>query len=211
MDYSKILLDAYAKFLLPLGGKLVPTPYRINIPFQIDRKKYGKSDPETLKRDVEEFAKDQSFNLEKASVEEIKQFMGKNQLGIDCSGFAYHILNFLLNRVGKGSMLKNGFPKASRTNTEKLTSSKFSIIVDGFENAKPGDLIKMDSEEEIPHILIILSVSNEIITYAHSGKLTKIQGVHQDKIKNGKFPTELSVYKYNEKAGDGIRRLKVLV
>lgn len=208
-DYSKILLEAYEKFLLPLGGKKVPTPYRINIPFQSDRQKYGKSDSETLLEDTKEFAKNQNFDLNKASVEEIRDFMEKNQLGIDCSGFVYHVLDYLLKQLGKGNLMVHGFPKVSSTNVKILTDEKFTIPVDGFENIQAGDLIRINSQDA-NHILIVLKAEDDKILYAHSSGLTKTTGVHTDQIVNGKFPAELSVFSYNVSAGDGIRRLKIL-
>mgnify|MGYP001559844356 CR=1 FL=1 len=210
-SYSKILHEGYEKFLLPLGGKKVPTPYRINIPYQGDRRKYGKSDPKTLISDIKQIAKEQNFNLERASIGEIRKFMEDNQLGLDCSGFVYHILDFLLNQIGKGGMQQIGFPKPSSTNANLLTSEKFTIPVRKFEDLQAGDIIKLDSQDTIPHTLIILNVQDRVASYAHSSKLTEVKGVHQDKIINGTLPDELSVYSYNVKAGDGIRRLKVLV
>lgn len=206
-NHSKILMEAYEKFLLPLGGKIVPTPYRINVPYQFDRKKYGKSDAQTLVSDTKQKAYEQKFNLEKASVEAIRKFMEENKLGIDCSGFAYHLLDHLLKRIGRGGMINNGFPKASSTNVAILTSDKISIPLE-LEEARPGDLIKLNSEKAA-HVLIILECGDKI-TYTHSSRLTNPTGVHTDQIINSQFPEDLKVFSYNEKAGDGIRRLKIL-
>lgn len=210
MDYSKILDQAYQQFILSLGGKLVPTTYRINIPYQPDRRKYGKSAPAELTKITIEIAHEQNFDLNHASVEEIRRFMEKNLLGIDCSGFVYHLLDSLLKNIGKGGMEKIGFPKASKTNVSLLTSDKFSFQIEDFAQVRPGDLIKLNSQEEIPHLLIILSYQNGTVVYAHSSSLTKIKGVHQDTIKNGRVPAELHVFSYKIPIGDGIRRLKAL-
>ncbi len=200
-------MQAYEKFLLPLGGKLIPTPYRINIPYQADRRKYGKSDPQTLVSDTIQIAKEQNFDLGKASIEEIRKFMEQNMLGIDCSGIAYHVLDYLLKKSGKRSMLDNGFPKASATNVAILTSDQFSTPIE-MGNTQPGDLIKLNSKKA-SHILIILETGNNII-YAHSSGITNPTGVHTGQIENGKFPDDLKVFSYNEKAGDGARRLKIV-
>ncbi len=210
MDYSQILKNAYQQFILSLGGKKIPTPYRINIPYQDDRRKYGKSRPAELVKDTTEIAQEQNFDLEKATIVEIRTFMEKNLLGIDCSGFVYHLLDNLLKNIGRDGMEKIGFPKASKTNVALLTSIEFSVPVADFSLVKPGDLIKLNSQEEIPHILIVLSAKNGIITYAHSSFLTRIKGAHQDQIKNGQFPEDLRVFNFNIKVGDGIYRLKVL-
>lgn len=209
-NYTQILQEAYEEFLLPLGDKKVPTPYRLNIPYQPDRRKYGKSGPKTLTKDAIEIAKEQGFNLKNSDIREIRSFMEKNWLGIDCSGLVYHLLDHLLEKVGKGNMESNGFPKVSRTNVEILTSDESSIPINDFKLAKPGDVIRLNSEQPIPHVLIVLDAENHIITYAHSSNLTKVKGVHQGQIKNGKLDQELKAYSYNVSQGDGIRRLKIL-
>src|SRR5438105_1807755 len=109
MDRSQILWQAYQKYFLNLGGKKVPTPYRLNHPYQSDSKKYGKSSPEQLTQDVIEKATEQDFNLDNASVDEIRVFMKKNLLGIDCSGFVYWCLNELLKKTWQGDMSTAGF------------------------------------------------------------------------------------------------------
>lgn len=212
-DNSDILKEAYEKFLLPLGGKKVPTPYRINIPYQPDRRKYGKSDPEILTKDTILFAKEQNFNLDQSSVEEIQKFMQQNMVGIDCSGFIYHLLDYLLKRLGKGGMEKIGFPKASQTNVEKLTSADFATKLENIREAKPGDIIRIGSKSAdlIQHCLAVIETSWGMATYAHSSRRTKLTGVHTDTISLGKFPPELKVYSYSpEDTPDGLWRLKIL-
>lgn len=210
-DYSKILAEGYGQFILELGGKKAATPYRLNIPYQPDRSKYGKSDPQTLIADTIKAAREKTFDLDKASVEEIRLFMEESWLGIDCSGFVYHLLDYLLKKIGKGSMEAAGFSKASRTNVELLTSDEFSHTINGFGLAQPGDLISLNSAQTIPHVLIIINVADNILTYAHSSNRTKIRGVHQGKIIDSQLDEELQVYSYNTHQGDGIRRLKALI
>lgn len=205
-----ILTEAYDKYILPLGGKRVPTPYRINIPFQPDRRKYGKSDPETLVKDTLEIAKENNQKLDEMSIEEIRQFMVDNTLGVDCSGFAYHLLNLLLRTIGKESMEDNGFPKASKTNVQVLTSNDFSVPIADLSQTQPGDLIKLNSDQDLLHVLVVLENSDGKITYAHSSEITEVEGVHSDQIINGQFPDELKAFSYNESKGDGVRRLKIL-
>ena len=235
MNYSIFLNKAYQQFLLDLGGKKVPTPYRINVPFQPDRRLYGKSDAKQLTQDSKDISQEKGFDLNSASVEEIRKFMEENWLGIDCSGLAYHLLDNLLKKTGQGKMQKIGFPKASSTNVAKLTAPEFTEKVEGWEQVKPGDLIRLNSENA-DHILIVLNselkTRNSYITYVHSSGITKTTGVHTGEIINGKFPEDLSVFSYNlsiakisssasdlknrkpsaynGKTGDGIYRLKAL-
>lgn len=211
--YSSILIEAYQQFLLPLGGKLVPTPYRRNEKgsFQkIGPEFQGKSSPETLIETTKRLAKRQKFDLDKASVEEIRNFMEKNKLGIDCSGFVYRILNYLTEQVKEKPLTALGFEHVGRTNVAKLTSKEFSIKIRNFKDAKSGDIIRLDSGTEVLHALVLLKRQNNILTYAHSSNITEIKGIHAAEIKNGEFPEDLKPFKFNEKAGDGIYRLKIL-
>ena len=235
MNYSIFLNKAYQQFLLDLGGKKVPTPYRINIPFQPDRRFYGKSDARELTKDTIQIANENGFDLNSASGEEIRKFMEENWLGIDCSGLVYHLLDALLRKTGQASMQKIGFPKASATNVAKLTAPEFTEKIKSWDQVKPGDLIRLNSKNA-DHILIVLNselkTRNSYITYVHSSGITKTTGVHTGEIINGKFPEDLSVFSYNlsiakisssasdlknrkpsaynEKTGDGIYRLKAL-
>lgn len=207
---SKILWQAYQKFALPLGGKKIFTPYRINIPFQSNRDKYGKSDPATLVKNAKTLAQASNLDLKKMSEPQIVKFLQDNLLGIDCSGFVYHILNYLLTKTTRTELTSYGFPKASLTNVQLLTSNQMSTPIDEFTSAKPGDLIKLNSSKKIPHVLIILQKEGQVITYAHSSNQTDPQGVHTGEIKSGKFPKDLAGFSYQKNLGDGIRRLKIL-
>ena len=213
-NYSKILREAYDQFLLPLGGKKVPTPYRRNEvgSFQkVGPEFQGKSSPEVLIEATQRLAGEQNFNLNKASLEEIRQFMGKNKLGIDCSGFVYRMLDYLSQRLGLGNLQKSaGMEHVGRTNVAKMTSEEFSILISDFSEAKPGDVLKLNSGEDILHGVVILENKDGIITYTHSSNITKVEGVHSDQIIKGKLPDELEVFSYNPDLGDGIYRLRIL-
>jgi len=125
-DHSQILYQAYEQFLLPVFNKKVPMPYRINIPPDEHPAKQGKSAPEVILKQLQEDARNQNFDLQKASMEETREFMRKNQLGIDCSGFAYRILDFLVQKIKGKSLEDFGFPHVGITNVNILTSDEFS-------------------------------------------------------------------------------------
>ena len=208
-DHSQILYQAYEQFLLPVFNKKVPMPYRINIPPDEHPAKQGKRTPEVILKQLQEDARNQNFDLQKASMEETREFMRKNQLGIDCSGFAYRILDFLVQKIKGKSLEDFGFPHVGITNVNILTSDEFSVPIDNFTNAQPGDLIRLDSKavDGIPHCLVIL---DSIITYAHSSRQTNPDGVHTAQIKDEKFPDDLKMFRFKKEEGDGIRRLKIL-
>lgn len=222
--YSKILKQAYEQFILKIGDKDVPMPHRINIPPEEHPARQGKSSPEVIFKQLKIDAEQQNFDLNKASVEEIKHFMKKNKLGIDCSGFAYRMLNHLVQQI-KGEGLETfGFPHVGRTNVNTLTSEEFSIPIKTIRKIHPGDIIKTCSEETIPHCAIVIEKTDSEITYAHSSNKTKITGVHLGKItindpytglKDQLFLEE-TYYNinygdlFNSQAGDNIVRLKIL-
>lgn len=214
-SYSKIIYQAYDKFMLSLGGKKVPTPYRRNEigSFQkIGPEFQGKSSPEVLINTTIKLAKWQSFDLQKTSVQEIREFMIKNKLGIDCSGFAYRMLDYLSQDLNLGNLQKSaGMEHVGRTNVAKMTSDEFSIPIKDFADARPGDIIRLNSGKKILHGVVILENNNGVITYAHSSNETSPSGVHTGKIEESGLPDDLKNFSFQLSAGDGIRRLKILV
>ena len=128
-NYSKILWQAYEQFMLPLGGKKVPCPYRMNDIGSLQKVGpafQGKSSPEVLVETTKRLAKEQNFDLNRASVEEIRQFMSQNKLGIDCSGFIYRLLNHLVQKVKGKPLISFGLDHVGRTNVAKLTSDDYT-------------------------------------------------------------------------------------
>lgn len=104
---------------LNLGGKQIVTPYYINsnydkpvvcgkvladIQFNYVKKKtkqralIGKGSPREIEIATEKSAHKNNFDLNKATKEEIKQFMEENRIGIDCSGLVVWILNELAKK-----------------------------------------------------------------------------------------------------------------
>ncbi len=220
--YSKILFEAYEKFILPLGGKKVPTPYRMNDigAFQkVGPAFQGKSSPEILIKTTKQLAKEQGFDLKKANVEQIKNFMVLNKLGIDCSGFVYRILNELVQKVKGKPLTEFGLPNVGRTNVTKLTSFEFTITIETAGQIQSGDLIELNSSSKPPHCFIVLQNDGHKIIYAHSAGRSKITGVHTGEIiisdpKKGldeqNWKEEFKALVFNAKSGDGARRLKCL-
>lgn len=217
LNTSKILKNAYKRYILNIGNKRVPTPYRINIPFQPDRRKYGKSGPRKLKKDILEIAAEQNFNLETASVKQVVEFIKANQLGIDCSGFVYHTLDYLLKKKGLGGMKKIGFPPASKTNVSVLASDQFTQKVKRVKDVEPGDIITITKTlDNFSHVLIVIEVKNNDIVYAHSSDSTAEDGVYMGTIKIIEPEKGIEAQDWlaadfiDTKVGDGLRRLKVL-
>lgn len=223
-DYSKILKSAFNNFILQVEGKQVPIPYRINIPPVEHPRRQGKSSPEDLLDQLYLDASQQKFDLKEASVANIQQFMQKNLLGLDCSGFVYRMLNYLLDGLGKGSLEGLGLPHVGRTNVRLLTLEKFAILFTEISQIRSGDVIRLNSNQKIPHAVIVLENSDGSITYAHSGNTSKLNGVHsavikisdsskglkeQDWLEQTTDNKPYSIF-FNPDKGDGVFRLKNL-
>lgn len=213
--FSPILKRAYNQFILNIEGKKVSIPYRINIPPMKHPARQGKSAPEVILKQLYEDAKQQGFDLKQASVEEIRDFMKQNNLGLDCSGFVYRMLDFFVQEIKGKPLTELGFEHVGRTNVAILTDDNHSIKVDP-KDIQPGDIIKTNSEGDIDHILIVIGKNKNQVTYAHSSRETIPQGVHKGKFEilpqgQIKFIEDLRNITYNNKAGDGPRRLKILV
>lgn len=215
IDNSKILWNAYNRFFLNIYGKKVPIPYRINIPADPHPRRQGKSSPEDILDQLKKDAFEQSFDLKSASIDEIRDFMQKNNLGIDCSGFAYRILDELIQKVRNTDLRTIVGQHVGATNVKLLTSEKFSDKINLFQ-IKSGDLIKVNSSKKIPHVLVVIEATPEKIIYAHSSQ-GGVGGVHTGEITiiNPSLPIENQTW--NEKfliksygTGDGIYRLKTL-
>lgn len=96
-------IDLY--FNLPLNGKKVPCPYFINIKKMKQRMGLrvliGKGTPEEIISETLIYEKLRGVDLSSMSVDEIRRFMVKRHIGIDCSGFIVHILDYWLRSTNK--------------------------------------------------------------------------------------------------------------
>lgn len=214
-DFPQILKQAYNQFILNVEGKKVAIPYRINIPPIEHPARQGKSAPEVILNTLYEDAKEQNFDLKSASSEEIREFMKKNNLGLDCSGFVYRMLDFLVQEVKGKPLTELGFDHVGRTNVAVLADNNHTIKID-LENLQPGDIVKTNSVGDIDHVLIVIGRNKNKVTYAHSSRETNPQGVHKatfNILPQGeiKFIEDLGDIAYNITAGDGPRRLKALL
>lgn len=221
----KKFLDSYLNF--KIVGKKVTLPYWMN---KLEQGIYGplggKGTPEKLRELVIESAKESGLGLKKMSGEEIHLFMKEKRLGLDCSGFAYQILNFLdLERGGDGlenSVIGvNGQMGISKTNADTITNADNSFPIEGYQQIKAGDMIRLNGGK---HIAVITEVNDKEIIYIHISAFTKVKGPHLDRIKIINPELDLGGQEWSEKVsnganykdgffhpnlGDGIRRLKI--
>lgn len=182
------MIDQY--MALPIGSK-PSCPY-----FNNKRQKargslrviIGKGTPKEIAEECEIQAIQSRVDISSLSGEKLKEFLVKKNLGVDCSGFAYHVLNALSHELTGKSLRKhlfihrNGFfgglisrmRPAENVNVLAFADARNSYAVNAKE-AKPGDIVVFlgtGKEKTYNHILVITAVENgekeTIITYAHS-------------------------------------------
>lgn len=185
---ARAVVDAY--LALPLGTK-PSCPYYNNRRFKNRgglRVMIGKGAPAEIAEEAAILAKLTRSDISTLSTDKLKEFLVANGLGIDCSGFAYHVLNALaLETTGKsvahfvrstrpgiiGSILARLRP-AENLGVNSFRNDKNSVEI-AAADAKPGDIITfigVGKEHTYNHILVITAVEhseNSIrLTYAHS-------------------------------------------
>lgn len=217
------LLDQYLNF--QVAGKRVPIPYiRSRRPWQFWRTS-GKGTPEAIRLELERIARRQAFDLEQSSPEEIRKFMQKNKIGIECSGLVYHLLDAFV-RVEVGQPLRKfvkRFPgvlgeiekwvlspqRYRRINARTLTSGLNSVATRGIGEIRVGDMIRMSIDDPGDHVLLVVGVEREEgsikqITYVHSsGKHTRKRGPHLGTIKVVDPELGLEKQEWEEELEDG--------
>jgi len=232
IETSKALKDLFYKYThLTLGGKKIRCPYWVNkIKKGLVGPLGGKGTPEQIVDVAEYQANKDGFDFQAASEEEIINFLLKKKIGVDCSGFAFWMLNALdLAKGGDGiandiTGSKGRFISA-RANVAMLTDEKVSIPVE-LKEARVGDMIQLRGRKHVAIITKIFKDGEEIraIEYCHSSCLTEINGVHSSEVKiinpQGSLKDQLwkektkdgenyGTVSFLEQLGDGLRRLKI--
>lgn len=232
---SKALQDLFYQYThLPLGGKEIVCPYWMN---KLDRKIYGpgggKGRPEEIVRFTEIEAKRQNVDLKQLSEGEISGFMKTNRIGVDCSGFAFWVLDALDVEKG-GNGIDDDIPGSkgnkvkANANVKMLTDDSICKFIDETGKIRPGDMLRFRGGKHMAIVISLVFDSSEKIReiiYAHSSSEAygKTTGVHQSKILvvNQKLGlrqqkwleqtcsgSSYSQYIWPEK-GDGIKRLLI--
>ena len=222
------LLNKYLQ--LPFRTTKIACPYWVNDLGKGIRGPFsGKGTPRQIVSASYKKAKKFKIDLDGLNRRELKKFMEDNRIGLDCSGFVFHLLNMFDKEKG-GNGISNKYLKNTKIpswraswkiNAEKLSSGEFTRKI-RMKDAMPGDIIRLLAGK---HIAFFVEVGKNSITYAHCSNYTKIQGCHLGKIlikdwkKNLEYQdwTELtgdeSQYKditYFPNLGDSIMRLKWL-
>jgi len=150
----------------------------------------GKGSPTEIAEEATILALRKHIDLRKADADTIKTFLVDNNLGIDCSGFVYHVLDAEMKATsGKGLKKILTFPYATsplrklltklrpveNTNVKTLAHEKNATTV-SLSGIKAGDFITMIGSKKVgnpDHILLVESVEGNMLTLIHSFKLPK--------------------------------------
>jgi len=233
MEKSKGLEKLYYDYThLSLGGKKIRCPYWSNRQRILLSGPYkGKGTPLQITRATNKAAKDYKVDLNQLTPAEIRKFMEHHRIGVDCSGFVFHMADALdRERGGQGIWKKVEGVRGkgvNRVNAFCLTNKKNSLTIRKVGQIQVGDFIRFNGGR---HIAIVTRIKREKkgppieVTYAHSGRLSSITGVHlakflvedpeKDLNKQNWFEKTRKGYdflatSFSEKEGDGIKRLKI--
>ncbi len=197
-ENTQKIIDNY--FGLNLGNKKVKCPYFINSKHKkMDlRTLVGKGKPTEIEDEVKIWAQIMKFDLNNATEFEIRKFMQKYGIGVDCSGFVSHILNTELEDRSMPHLRKvmtfhdqslkakisRFFREVEFISANGLTNELNSVKIK-LMNVQPLDLIRLHSI--IPggfHVAIVTKVVDNEIEYIHSSRFYLDEnGVRYGKIK----------------------------
>jgi len=202
-ESAKLVINEYNT--LPIGEKAVKVPYFMNIKKRRAglRVLVGKGDPGEIVREVYVTSQVKGFDLNKASIDQIRKFMIDSNIGIDCSAFIVHIYNSWLRSENKSPLInylrfpKNDFVQKLKRFLRPVENIGANLLT-GDLNAKkitkvndivPGDLIRSKGRHKNSHhVLLIIRVMKEDnqvreIDYIHSTKeYGSENGIRQGKI-----------------------------
>ncbi len=195
---SKTLSEQAQKIIngylhLPIPGHGVICPYynnrRSNIRAGL-RAIIGKGTPEDIAEEASIVALREKQNLHKMDDVTLKAFLVYHKLGIDCSGFYYHVIEAELQTQGLGSLhkhlkfpyIKNPLRKlliifrpVEHAGVRTLSHEKNAVEIK-ISDVMPGDMITMigtGTNQNFNHMLLVHQVDWEnnqtkIIHYPHS-------------------------------------------
>ncbi len=176
------------------------TPSRtISIPYYNNRRgkvrgglraMVGKGSPSDIREEVELLALREKLPLTLVDKEAFKKLLVDNHIGIDCSGFAYHVLNTESGERKKGSLrshLKFPLARGIRGFIAKMRpaenagvttfASDINSVIVPIRDIRCGDYITMthpDSERAYDHIVLVHAIEKDSsgipkkILYSHS-------------------------------------------
>lgn len=164
----------------------------------------GKGSPEEICEEAEILAKLSRVKVNELSTDKLKEFLTAHDIGVDCSGFAYHVFNSLAQEKTNRSI--HSYVSSVRSGTlggliarlrpaENLGVSSFHADKNSspinISHARPGDFITMigtGKEKTYNHIMVITGIEKTEgitrISYAHS-YAWPVDGLHNHGVREG--------------------------
>ncbi|KKQ36340.1 MAG: hypothetical protein US52_C0001G0008 [candidate division WS6 bacterium GW2011_GWA2_37_6] len=193
---TKEIIKSY--FELPLGGKKVKCPYFMNLKGERAglRVMIGKGTVEEIVHEVMVWAQLKGVGLNKMSTEEIRSFMIKKGIGIDCSGFAVYVLDAWFKEIYHAHLweslhykdnsffakLRRRLRPVENIGAELLTSEINCTKVTHLQEILPGDLIRAKGKQNnAHHVAVITDVFYndkgiiEKFVYTHSHRFYELE------------------------------------
>lgn len=173
------VIEAYLH--LSIGAGCV-TPYFNNRRTKIRgglRALIGKGSPEEIVEEIEIIALREKVPVQTLDTAMLKKFLVDKGIGIDCSGFAYHVLD-AESRVRNGKPLRSYLTfrlnplrrliarlrTAEQVSVAVLADDANSVSID-IRDAEAGDIITL-MNPLYNHVLVIESVRGNMLNYVHS-------------------------------------------
>jgi hypothetical protein len=182
------IIDSYLH--LPLGGKVVPCPYHMNIRKERVglRVLVGKGNPTEIIQEVKIWSKIKDFDLDKATISQIREFMIDRSIGVDCSGFIVHVMGYVITKFLKKklanilrykrndllSILRRKLRPVENIGADTLTDLENCNVVSDMNKILPGDFVRLKGKvKNSHHILLITRVIKQDgfvieVEYVHS-------------------------------------------
>ncbi len=185
------IIDQYKNF--KIGNAICSIPYfnnrRIGARAGL-RVEIGKGSPKDIFDEIQQICFKDKIDINSFNSETLKKFLVDNDIGIDCSAFAYYILNEESIDKKRGTLDKHlSFPfcygfirkikcrirPIENTNVMTLAHNKNSKVI-SIKDAMVGDIITMingNDGNERDHILIINQIDYQnfipaVLHYVHS-------------------------------------------
>jgi hypothetical protein len=185
------IIDQYQNF--KIGNATCSVPYynnRTNALRGALKVEIGKGSPKDIFDEVQQLCLKNKIDINSLKSEELKTILVDNNIGLDCSAFAYYVLNEESSSIGKGNIDKHlSFPYSKgllgkikckirpieNNDVKTFAHNENSKIIE-IKDIKPGDIITMiggPDQNDRDHILIINRIEYQnflpsIIHYCHA-------------------------------------------
>lgn len=206
---STAALNTIEQYLsLPIAGKKVQCPYMNNKTSNVRaglRVLLGKGSVQDILDEIELIALREKIDLNACSELEVKKLLIEHNIGIDCSGFAYYVLDAELRQTRKKSLRQLlSFPFSNspirkiittlrpveNTNVRVFAHEKNSTSV-SISDIAVGDMIIMigtGKEHTLDHMLVIHAINTSkkqtVLSYSHALRW-KTDGLYGHGVKQG--------------------------